>query len=137
MRLAPVIVTFLAAALAVPAFAETKPKKPRLDVRASPRVAMSPARVLVIVELVGGDDIEEYYCPGLEWDWGDGSRSFQESDCEPFEPGTSVQRRYSANHVYAAPGNYSVRVSLRRAQHTLASTAAQVMVRGFMAGLQP
>jgi PKD domain len=136
MRLAPVFVGVLAVALAASGFAETKPKRPRLDVRASPRVAMSPARVVAVVQLVGGDDVEEYYCPGLEWDWGDGSVSFRESDCEPFEPGATVQRRYSASHVYASPGNYSVRVSLRRAEHTLASNAAQVMVRGFVAGLE-
>lgn len=136
MRLAPVLVGVLAVALAAPGFAETKLKRPRLDVRASPRVAMSPARVVVIVELVGGDDVEEYYCPGLEWDWGDGSRSFRESDCEPFEAGATVERRYSAHHVYGSPGSYSVRVSLRRSNHTLASNSAQVMVRGFLAGLE-
>jgi hypothetical protein len=136
MRLAPVLVGVLAVALAASGFAETKPKRPRLDVRASPRVAMSPARVVAMVQLVGGDDVEEYYCPGLEWDWGDGSVSYRESDCEPFEPGATVQRRYSASHVYGAPGNYNVRVSLRRAEHTLASNSAQVMVRGFVAGLE-
>jgi len=136
MRLAPVLVAFLAAALAAPGFAETRLKRPRLDVRATPRVAMSPARVLVFVELVGGDDVEEYYCPGLEWDWGDGSRSFQESDCEPFEAGATVERRYSASHFYGHPGDYNVRVSLRRAERTLASTAAQVIVRGFVAGIE-
>jgi hypothetical protein len=137
MKLAPVLVTFLAVALAAPGFAETRLKRPRLDVRASPRIAMSPARVVVVVELVGGDDVEDYYCPGLQWEWGDGSRSFQESDCEPFQEGATVERRYSASHFYGRPGDYNIRVTLSRADHTLASNSAQVMVRGFVAGLEP
>jgi len=137
MRRAPVVAAFLAVALAAPGFAGIKLKKPRLDVRVSPRVVMSPARVLVVVELVGGDDTEEYYCPGLNWDWGDGSRSFRESDCEPFEAGGSLERRFSATHVYGSPGDYSIRVTLRRAERDLASNSTQLMVRGFVAGLEP
>jgi hypothetical protein len=137
MRLAPVLVGGIALALATTAYAETRPKKPHLELRAAPRIVMSPARVLAIVELVGGDDIEEFYCPGLEWDWGDGSRSYHEADCAPFEAGAEIQRRYSASHVYARPGDFAVRVSLRRAEHTLASRSAQVLVRGYVAGLEP
>jgi hypothetical protein len=137
MKLAPALVTFLAVALAAPGFAETKLKRPRLDVRASPRIAMSPARVVVTVELVGGDDVEDYYCPGLQWEWGDGSRSFQESDCEPFQEGAAVERRYSASHFYGSPGDYNIRVTLSRSDRTLASNSARVMVRGFVAGLEP
>src|SRR5262245_10396286 len=57
--------------LAVPGqTGETKGKRPRLDLRATPRfTSVSPSQVLVVAQLVGGDEIEEFYCPGLEWDW--------------------------------------------------------------------
>ena len=50
------------------------PKRPQLNLRATPRMAMSPVEVLVIGQLMGGSDLEELYCPGQEWDWGDGTR---------------------------------------------------------------
>jgi hypothetical protein len=137
MRLAPVLVGAVALALATVGYAETRPKKPHIALRAAPRIVMSPARVLAIVELVGGEDVEEFYCPGLEWDWGDGSRSYHEEDCAPFEVGAQIQRRYSASHVYSHPGDFSVRVSFRRAEHTLVTSSTQILVRGYVAGLEP
>ena len=47
---------------------DEKPKKPHLELRASPRMAFSPVNVLLTAELIGGDDVEEYHCPELEWD---------------------------------------------------------------------
>ena len=64
--------------------AEAKPKKPTLDIRVSPRMAFSPVTVHLVAELKGGDDIEEYYCPEIEWDWDDGGKSVHEADCPPF-----------------------------------------------------
>jgi len=112
-----------------------RPKKPRLDLRASPRVAFSPVEVLAIAELKGGQDVEEFYCPGLEWDWGDGSRSAHESDCSPFEAGTTLDRFFTARHAFRAPGAYSVRLTLRRADRTVAVATVPVTVHGRSAGL--
>jgi hypothetical protein len=137
MRLAAVLGAFFVVALAAPSFAGTKARRPRLDARAAPRITMSPARVLVTVELVGGEDVEDFYCPGLDWDWGDGSRSFRESDCDPFVEGTRLERRFSEWHLYRSPGAYAVRVTLRHARRTLASTSAQVTVGGYVAALEP
>lgn len=110
-------------------------KRPRLDLRATPRVAMFPREVLVVGELKGGPDVEDLYCPGLEWDWGDGSRSAHESDCSPFEAGTTLERFFSARHAFRAPGEYSVRLTLRRAGRTVAVAWVAVTVYGRSAGL--
>src|SRR5262245_9533523 len=72
-------------------------KKPRLDLRASPRIVFSPARVLLTAELVGGEPTEDYHCPGVDWDWGDGTHSFHEEDCPPFAPGMQFERRFTAS----------------------------------------
>ncbi len=62
--------------------------KPSLTLKASPAVAFSPARIVLVAELRGGpNDYEQYYCPGIEWEWGDGTTSENVEDCEPFEPG--------------------------------------------------
>jgi hypothetical protein len=109
---------------------EGKPRKPQLQVRASPRMAFSPVEILVTGQLKDGSDLEEFYCPGLEWDWGDGTRSAHESDCDPYKPGTPLVRHFTARHAYFAPGAYQVRLTLRRAERTVAAGSVAVMVHG-------
>jgi hypothetical protein len=119
----------LVLAVAGPTGAESKLRKPRLDVRASPRVAFSPAYVLTTAELVGGDELEEFYCPGLEWDWGDGGKSVRESDCPPYQPGSELMRHFSAEHGYRHAGEYEITITLRRANKSLAVASARINVR--------
>ena len=78
-------------------------------------IAMSPARVVLTAELVGGaNDYEEFYCPTIEWDWGDGTQSESTSDCDPYEPGKSeIKRRFTVEHVFRA-GAYRVSIRLKR-----------------------
>lgn len=136
MRLRAGVVPLIALALATSAAAGTRPTKPRFDIRASPRIAFSPVHVLVVAELKGGDDLEEFYCPGLEWDWGDGTRSLYEADCAPFEPGMSLERRFSARHVFRQAGEFDVQVRLRRADRSLATATVHVSVEGRSASLE-
>jgi len=136
MRLRAGVVPLIVLALAASAAAGTRPTKPRFDVRASPRMAFSPVHVLVVAELKGGDDLEEFYCPGLEWDWGDGTRSLYEADCAPFEPGTTLERRFSARHVFRQAGEFDVQVRLRRAERSLATATVHVSVEGRSASFE-
>lgn len=110
-----------------------KPRRPQLGLRATPRVALRPVEVLVVGQLKGGAELEEFYCPGLEWDWGDGTRSEHEADCEPFAPGAALERFFSARHAYREPGAYSVRLTLRRADRTVAVATASVAIHGLSA----
>jgi hypothetical protein len=128
----------VAVALAAPAAAreakpEVKLKKPRLDLRATPRMAFSPVNIFLTAELQGGDDVEEYYCPELEWDWDDGGKSVQEGDCPPFVAGTTkIERRFTTEHEYRRAGVYSIKVTMRRANRSLAVSRVNVTVnRGF------
>lgn len=137
MRFSLAMVPLLLLALAAPGqTGEPKAKKPRLDLRATPRIAMSPVNVLLVAELVGGAESEDYYCPGLEWEWGDGGKSAHESDCPPFEPGVEVARRFSAMHAYSRPGDYQVTVRLRRADRSLAVATTSLTVRGLSASFE-
>jgi hypothetical protein len=109
---------------------EGKPKKPRLDLRATPRMAFSPVNIFLVAELQGGDDVEEYYCPELEWDWDDGGKSVQEGDCAPFEEGTTkIDRRFTAEHEYRRAGLYNIKITMRRANRSLAASSIRVTVR--------
>jgi hypothetical protein len=124
--------TLVGIAMAMPLLAGegSKAKSPQLNLRANPRFAIrAPVNVLATAELMGGDEVEEFYCPALEWEWGDGSRSVQESDCAPFQPGDTLERHFSAEHVFRGSGTYNVRVTMRRTSRQLAVAAATISVQ--------
>ena len=130
------VVAALALGLASSAVAEDKKaeeakkaKKPALELRITPRFSFSPVNILFTAELTGGEDSEEFHCPELEWVWDDGGKSGGESDCEPYEAGAKIERRFTANHLYKTAGIYVVRVTLRKASRTIAAQTIKVTVR--------
>jgi hypothetical protein len=129
MRYTGMMAALLVVGLATSSASGDKPKKPRLDLRASPRVAFSPVNVLLIAELQGGDATEDFYCPEVEWEWGDGGKSSHESDCPPLEANGHFERRFTAQHAYRHAGNYNVKVTMRRSSRPLAVATATVTVR--------
>lgn len=106
-------------------------EKPSIVLRASPNMAFSPARIVATADVRGGpDDHEELYCPTVEWDWGDGTRSESSVDCEPYEPGRSeIKRRYVSDHRYTYAGRYRVTLRLRRGNKVVLSAGTNVVVR--------
>ncbi|MEO8501167.1 MAG: hypothetical protein ABI565_09650 [Vicinamibacteria bacterium] len=111
----------------VPASAKTK--RPTLGVRVSPRMAFSPIGVIAMAELTGGEDSEDFYCLAIEWDWDDGSKSLQDSDCEPYQEGTKIERRFSSEHYYSRAGSYNIRAALRAQDKVIATNAFRLVVR--------
>ena len=77
-------------------------EKPKLTLKANPTMAFSPARIVVTGELTGvADDNQGFYCPAVEWEWGDGTKSEESADCEPYEAGkTEIKHRFTTDHVY-------------------------------------
>ena len=92
----------LALPIAFALFLGTAPDKAKLTLKANPAMAFSPARIVVTGDLTGGaDDDQRYYCPSIEWEWGDGTKSEESADCEPFQAGKSeIKRRFTAEHTY-------------------------------------
>jgi hypothetical protein len=134
--LAATLVIGLAALAAAPASAqdkekekEKKAKRPMLELRISPRFSFSPVNILFTAELTGGDDSEEYHCPEIEWDWNDGGKSVTEADCDPYEAGMKMERRFTASHLYKMAGSYLVKVTLRKAGRQLTQQTIRVTVR--------
>ena len=91
-----------------------------LDLRAAPRMAFSPVNVLLTAELMGGDDVDQFYCPEIEWNWDDGGKSVHESDCAPLEAGGTFERRFTAQHAFRQAGTYNVKVTMRKANRPVA-----------------
>jgi hypothetical protein len=118
---------------------DDKTKKPALSLRASPPISFSPANIHLVAELKGGaDDYEEFYCPAIEWDWGDGTKSENSSDCDPYEAGVSqISRRFSKTHVYNLQGRYRVMIRLKRNTKVLTSASTNVQVRAGIREMGP
>jgi len=105
-------------------------KRPSLKLTARPALGMAPARISLTADLNGGpNDAEDYYCPTIEWDWGDGTKSESSSDCEPYEPGKSeIRRRWAVQHVFRA-GNYRVSIRLKKRDKVVTSATVSIEIR--------
>ncbi len=133
-RVCRVVILACSALLLVPsntllARAQGGNKKPSLSLKATPSVSFAPARIVVVAEVRGGsDDTEEFYCPTVEWEWGDGTTSTAEADCDPYEPGKSqIKRRYTVEHRFKNPGGF--RIALRLKKGTKVAAMANVLVQ--------
>jgi hypothetical protein len=106
-------------------------KKPSLSLKATPAISFSPARVRASAEVRGGaDDYQEFYCPTIEWEWGDGTASESTEDCDPYEAGKStIKRRFSAEHLYMQAGNYKVLFRIKRKDKALAAATVSIQIR--------
>ena len=100
------------------------------------RSRFAPARIVVVAEFKGGsDDAEEFYCPTVEWEWGDGTVSTAEADCNPYEAGKSqIKRRYTVEHQFRNAGGFKISLRLKKGTRIAAMANAVVQVR---AGLGP
>ena len=107
------------------------PRKAVMAVRVAPAISFSPARVVITAELRGGEqDDAELYCPEIEWDWGDGTKSEATENCEPFEQGKStVKRRWTTTHTYQTQGMYRVQLRLKRGTKTIVAGNNSVQVK--------
>ena len=106
-------------------------KKPSMSLRASPSAGFSPLRVSLVAEIKGGDDdFAEFYCPTVEWVWGDDTRAESTVDCDPYESGKSeIRRVYRMSRIFPTSGNYRVEFRLKQNDKVVGSTSTTVQVR--------
>jgi hypothetical protein len=131
LSLLAVLIVALATSNALGAQRSGDDKKPSLSLKATPPVGFSPLKVRLVVDVKGGsDDYEEFYCPSIEWDWGDGTVSRNSEDCDPYQTGKStIKRRYSIEHVFRQPDTFQVFFRLKQRDRVIAATSANVQVR--------
>ena len=108
------------------------PKRPSLSLKATPGTGMVPIRVSATAEFKGGDDdFQEYYCPSVEWNWGDGTVSEAASDCDPYEAGVSqIRRRFTQSHTYRRAGAFRIVFRLKHRDRVLTSQATVIRLLG-------
>jgi hypothetical protein len=106
-------------------------KKPSMSLRASPSAGFSPLRVFLTAEIKGGDDdFSEFYCPTVEWVWGDDTRAESTVDCDPYESGKSeIRRVYTTSRIFPTAGNFKVEFRLKQKDKVVGYTTTTVQVR--------
>jgi hypothetical protein len=108
-----------------------KPKKPSVSLRATPNVGFTPVRIAFVAELRGGsNDYEDFYCATVEWDWGDGTKSEESIDCDPYVAGESeIRRRFSKDHQYQTADEYRVLFRLKKAGKVVGASSTVIRLR--------
>ena len=106
-------------------------KKPSLSLRVTPPVGFAPLKTRLVVDVRNGsDDYADFYCPTVEWDWGDGTVSANAEDCDPYEAGKSaIQRRFSTEHTFRLPGAFRVVFRLKQKDRVVGTSSVNVQVR--------
>src|SRR5262249_31544458 len=115
-------------------------RRPKLSLRASPAVSMSPSRVVLTAEFNGGaNDFEEDYCPTISGGWGDRTEAETPFDLPPYEAGKSesdaavtgqseIKRRFTVEHVFRA-GAFHITFRLKKKDKTLTSSSINIQVQ--------
>ena len=111
--------------------AKDSDQRPRLQLQARPQISMSPSSIILTAELIGGaNNYEDYYCPTIEWDWGDDTTSETTSDCDPYDPAKSeIRRRFTVERIYRRSGTFQVTFRLKRHDKLLGSATTTIEVR--------
>ena len=111
--------------------------KPSVSVKAAPAVGFAPMRVVLTAELKGGqNDYEEFYCATVEWDitsvngMGDGNKSEQKLECDPYEPGKSeIKRRFVREQIFKSSGEYRIKFNLKQKNKIVGAAGTTIRVR--------
>lgn len=129
------VLGFVLAFVAAPAAAAAekpadKPSnKVSVSMRAAPRTAAAPARIVFNVELKGGEDTEALHCLTLSFDWGDGTKSSTEGDCSPFQAGeTKIQRLFRADHEYREQKRPTAEVTVLKGERTIGRDSVDLVI---------
>jgi len=106
-------------------------EKPSISVKASPMIGFAPIRIVLTADVKGGpNDYEQFYCATVEWDMGDGNKSEQAADCDPYEAGKSeIKRRYVRDQVFRYPGDYRVEFRLKQKDKIVGTGRTTIKVR--------
>lgn len=110
---------------------------PKVELKASPRATMlAVGQCSVEVRFVLSVDPrgdEDYYCPRVEWEWEDETRSTEESDCPPYDAAkpAGLRRAWTRVRHFKYADEYRIKVHLYRADRRIKTVEALATVTGW------
>jgi|GEM_PF-5162946 len=85
----------------------------KLNLDASPRQGFVPLHVTLHGELEGAQENDpKYYCLQEEWDFGDGAKSTEKPNCDPYSATSKIKTEFFADRTYEKEGVYTIRLVL-------------------------
>ena len=110
-----------------------KPKtksQAKIELTANPRLALAGQRGAVIrLRLVIQNGGELLYCPKIIWIWPSGTKSTEESDCDPYTPYRGSQRQSWGRQVSVGPGDHEFVVQIEKAGKVIRRESVKVEVK--------
>ena len=110
---------------------------PKLDFRPLKKITaleMGQCSVDVTFKLrIEDRGVEDYYCPRVEWEWEDGTKTSEESDCSPFDQASADHHRkvWTRARAFKKSGTYAVKVRLYKADRMIHILETTAEVRGW------
>lgn len=128
MKALAVLMALTAAGSAAKPTVEFKPLRRMTQLQ----VGSCDAEVAFTLRVFDGGD-ENYYCPKVVFEWEDGSRSIEQSDCVPFEqaaPGDH-RRTWTRSRKFQGSGTFSVEAHLCHGERRVKSIRASATIVGW------
>jgi hypothetical protein len=100
---------------------------PQPGLRVSPKAGFAPLQILLTAELKGGEETEKFYCPRVEWEWPNGTRSSEESDCAEFEKRDDYPRSWR-REILSGAGAWTFTVRFYKGDKLLSKVSETVSV---------
>jgi hypothetical protein len=123
-------------ALLLLVLAAGNPGKPEIELKAMPSMVILPvggraATVRFRLTIKDGGQ-EDYYCPRVEWEWEDDTRSDEESDCPPFDQAdkTDHEKVLRRSRQFWEPGRHVIKARLYKGDRVVRVISTTVEVRG-------
>lgn len=115
----------------------SEPAKPKVELKVNPQFAMlgiGPRAFATVHFRLSVKDagVEDYYCPRIEWEWDDGTKGTEESDCPPFATAQKEdhERSWNKSRQFWEPGNHVVKVRMYKGDRLIRTIDAKVEVSG-------
>ncbi|MEO8359776.1 MAG: hypothetical protein ABI672_07075 [Vicinamibacteria bacterium] len=95
-------------------------------------VGQCDAEVLFSLRVADGG-VEDYYCPKVVFEWEDGTRSIEESDCPPFDQAGADdhKRSWTRSRKFQGSGTFTVQAHLCHGERRIKSVKTTVIVAGW------
>lgn len=107
-------------------------KKPTVELTTNRHVAIwspvQPATFHLTVSIKNAD--EQFWCPGIQWVWPNGTMSSEEGDCPPYDkaPPKEIASKSWSKDVTLGPGRSTIVVNLVKAGNIINTKQITVVV---------
>jgi hypothetical protein len=98
------------------------------------QLAVGKCQALVMFSLRIADGGQaDYYCPKVVWEWEDGSRSMEQSDCVPFEQAAAADhlKAMSRSRTFTSSGTFRIAAHICQGERRIKTVETTATIAGW------